>query len=131
MAMSKGYPRPIASFIEERTLNRLEIPDELLADIAAALTERHGIAALEYEEKYVDIHYPTRHCPECGAVVRMQVVVNRDAGTRTRECPNCGALPADGHVALEGRQAKRVYQKRRRLAEHNDRRLHEPLEVVA
>jgi len=129
--MPKGYPRAIASYIEERPLNRLETPDDLLADIAAALTESHGMAALGYEERYVDIHYPTRHCPECGAVVRMQVVVNRDAGTRTRECPDCGVLPADEHVALEGRQAKRVYQKRRRFAEHNDRRLHEPLAVVA
>jgi predicted RNA-binding Zn-ribbon protein involved in translation (DUF1610 family) len=129
--MPEGYSRAIASYIEDRPLNRLETPDELLADIAAALTERHRIAALEYEEKYVDIHYPTRHCPECGAAVRMQVVANRDAGTRTRECPDCGVLPADEHVALEGRQARRVYQTRRRLAEHNDRRLHEPLAVVA
>jgi predicted RNA-binding Zn-ribbon protein involved in translation (DUF1610 family) len=129
--MPKGYPRPIASYIEDRPLNRLKTPADLLADIAAALTESHGTAALEYEEKYVDIHYPTRHCPECGAVVRMQVVVNRDAGTRARECPDCGLLDADQHVGPESRQARRVYQKRRRFAEHNDRRVHESLAVVA
>jgi ribosomal protein S27AE len=129
--MPKGYPRPIASYIEDRTLNRIETPDDLLVDIAAALTESHGTAALEYEHKYIDIHHPTRQCPNCGAVIQMQVVVNRDTDTRTRECTDCGVLPADGHIAPESRQAKRFYQQQRRLSPHNDRRLHESLEVVA
>jgi len=51
----------------------------------------------------------------------MQVVIDHDTDRRSRECPDCGSLGPDAHVAVEGRQTRRVYRRRRRVAEHDDR----------
>lgn len=98
-----GYSPAVAAYIEGRLTNRVETPNELLADVGKALTRSHGLAAYEYEERYIEIHFSTRLCPNCGDVVRLRVVVNRDTRERTRECPECGVVGTDEHVDAERR----------------------------
>jgi predicted RNA-binding Zn-ribbon protein involved in translation (DUF1610 family) len=99
-----GYSQPVAAYVENRTLNRLEEPRDLLADVGRALNGKHLDATLNYEHRYIKIHYPTRLCPSCGDVVRLKVVANSDTRERTRICPECGVIGRDEHIGAEVRQ---------------------------
>lgn len=96
------YGPHACKYIEERLDNRVETPEELLADIGAALCGGgHKMTLYVYEERFVEIHYPDRLCPSCDDVVQMEVVIDRYADRRTRNCPECGRLEPDSLVEPE------------------------------
>ncbi len=97
-------------FIESRRLNRVETPHELHQQIGRTLTHGWTMDSLDYEHRYITTHYPTRLCPACREIARLQVVINTDTNTRTRCCPECDAILTDQHTrperletAIEGR----------------------------
>ena len=99
-----GYSQPVARHIENRLGNRVETPDELLRDVCKALQRNHGMAAYDYEERYIHIHHPTRLCSGCDSVERLQVVINTDTDVRTVHCPACDTVVRDSHIGPEYRE---------------------------
>lgn len=100
----------------ERHAYRVREPADLYREIGRAFGDAWHIA-YNYEHRHIHIHYPTRLCPACQTVQRIEVVVDSFRECRWRCCPACGELGVDGGSDVEAYQ--RWIDRRRSLKSLN------------
>ena len=91
-----------AAYVESKPYTIRE-PADLSREIGRAFADAWHIAYY-YEHRHIDVHYPTRLCPSCQTVQRLEVAVDSFRERGWRCCPDCGELGVDSAAALERRE---------------------------